>query len=189
MNLSSDGVLAFPGVFFNDFGVFDGVLLEFSLKELRSGVDGAELERRRSVDFLCHRGAGPRLTGASSLRRLFTSVSKLKCDIFSQKHELKLPHKLLSYLVRFSLFLRRVKFVQIERTRCFPCTCLWLVNCKNTSCDWLSPWHSQTADRSDIVMTTTYWLPVPSHTNHSDFTRKWRCGIWEWFCYFVWEEV
>ena len=83
MNLSSDGVLAFPGVFFNDFGVFDGVLLEFSLKELRSGVDGAELERRRSVDFFCHRGAGPRLIGASSLRRLFTSVSKLKCDIFS----------------------------------------------------------------------------------------------------------
>lgn len=74
INLSSDGVFGFPGVFFRDFGVFDGVLLEFSLEELRSGVDEVALEERRSVDFLCHRGVGPLLIGASSRRRSFTSV-------------------------------------------------------------------------------------------------------------------
>ena len=85
MNLSSDGVFDFPGVFFIDLGVFDGVLLEFTREELRTGVELVALEERRSVDFLCHRGAGPLLIGASSLRRSFTSLSKLRCDIFSSK--------------------------------------------------------------------------------------------------------
>ena len=85
MNLSSDGVFAFLGVFFNDFGVFEGVLLQFNLEGLRVGVEEAALEHRRSADFLCHRGTGPLFIGPSSLRRSFTSVSKLKCDIFLQK--------------------------------------------------------------------------------------------------------
>lgn len=77
MNLSSDGVLAFPGVFFKDLGVFEGVLLQLSLDELRSGVvDEEVVEHRGSVDFLCHRGAGPLFIGPSSLKRSFTSVSK-----------------------------------------------------------------------------------------------------------------
>lgn len=85
INLFFDGVFGFFGVFFRDFGVFDGVLFEFSFEELWSGVDEVVLEEWCFVDFFCYWGVGFLLIGVLSCKRLFIFVWKLNCDMFFLK--------------------------------------------------------------------------------------------------------